>query len=134
MQDNEPDTKTGEPKSEMEMQNKPIPKTLHFTLSPESCLDDLRALFDSYAIEVWEFGKLRISVPIRYLPCPPLAVPNRTIRLKLHRYEPPADEHEPSHTRWPFYVTGPVVLQFYLGDYTWEYQFTPGQTYEEREA
>ncbi len=117
-------------------------------VSSSSQLVDLRALLDSYAVEVWENGLLYFRTPLHFcrwgaMEPPPLEsleffpAINPGIDVRLVRYEPPVGDEDflaPIRvrcTRWPFYVEHPLEICLIVGDQWWSYKFSPGEKYEE---
>lgn len=120
-------------------------ETVRFRFSPMSRLGDIRALLDSYGVEVWMEGLLYLRAPLHFCELASgeaaasgLAFPavDKKIDLRLCRFEPPAEDFlegiRERSTRWPFFVNDPLEVVLYLGDQWWVYKFTPSRFYEER--
>lgn len=119
---------------------------LAMTIEPSSQLSDIRALLDSYAVEVKKNNQTYLRAPIFMVDMPgPLESQPRgtdlfpaidkTITLRLCRFEPaPEDrQHQRPYTRWPFFVEHPLTILFTLEAQFWQFYFSPGRQYEERE-
>ena len=122
------------------------PITMRFSAAAH--LSDVRALLDSYAFELWKHGWLWRAGPLHvcelaeddaaFPPLTPIPVFDKSLDLRLVRYAPTADQKDllagirERSARWPVWVEYPVAIVFTLGDQWWQYQFTPGNTYEER--
>jgi hypothetical protein len=120
---------------------------MHF--SPESRLSDIRALLDSYAIEVNVNGLTYLRAPLHFCKLGIPAIPeskthgylvgpvlDNTAEVKMIRYEPPNEDFlhgiRERNTRWLFYVEYPLSVQFLLSsDLWWEFKFIPGEVYKE---
>ena len=114
--------------------------------SPESKLDDIRSLMDSYALEVWKGGLLFIAAPLHWCkygdqPMKPFdgtfPAIDTAVELRLVRWEPPQRDDilegiRERQTRWPFFVNSPMAIKFALADQWWEYHFSPGKMYKNR--
>lgn len=120
--------------------------------SPESKLADIRALLDSYAVELSKGQSIYLRAPLHFLEYggepPQLATEQNweklftpidsSLKLRMIQYEPPDGDDDflagirERATRWPFYVHQPLSVMFAYGEQWWEYRFTPGKTYEVR--
>lgn len=122
---------------------------LEFLFNSSCRLSDIRAMLDSYGVEVWNQGLLYRRAPLHSFPLgggEPTVLPwekclfpiiDTTVDVRLCRYEPPSEGDfltgiRERCTRWPFYVEEPLEIMFRMGDQWWKYKFTPGKTYEER--
>jgi len=114
---------------------------LRIRFSPQGRVNDIKAFFDSYTVDVWKDNLLCVRIPAHNcnmeLPLPATelkfhAIDNR-VNIRLSHYEPVLELDELSNTRWPFYVDYPLDVRLYLGDQFWVYKFSPGKTYTERE-
>lgn len=130
-----------------------------FLISAESTIADVRALMDSYAVEVLKDSLVYFRGPLhackmdaagvgqfefdrrRANPVVPfdLALPalDKSLELRLIRYEPPTEDDflegiRERTTRWPFYVNAPLVICLSLDEQWWQYTFTPGKLYDVR--
>lgn len=117
-----------------------------FLFLPESRLSDIRALLDSYAVEVWKDGLEYLRMPLTFCGSRMLDPPHistvetlfpavdKKINLRLVQYEPPLmDDDRERATRWPFYVDNTLTVMLFLGDQWWEYIFSTDKTYQNRE-
>lgn len=117
-----------------------------FIISAESKLADIRALLDSYAIELWHDGLVLFRGPLHLCEMSgdghgitwdtPLTV-DSSLDLRLIQYEPPTEDDSlggvrERNTRWPFYVDAPLVICLSLGSQWWQYTFKPGKRYDVR--
>ncbi len=113
--------------------------------SPESRLSDIRALLDSYAVELWKDGLLYRRCPIHscdmyegqgMLKEFSLPAIDYRIDVRMCTFEPPAKDFlagiRERRTRWPFFVEYPLSIVFWVADQWWQYGFTPGKQYEDR--
>jgi len=122
-----------------------------FLFSPESRLNDIMALLDSYAVEAWKDGLVYFRAPLHFCKlresAPPKTIESvqdsfptidKTLDVRLIQYEPPIDDDflegiRERYTRWPFYVQDPLRIMLYVGDQWWDYIFSPGRTYQDRQ-
>jgi len=112
--------------------------------APQSRLDDIHALMDSYALEWWKDGLLILCAPLHWCAYEPdeeqdiwhMSGPPRSVEIRLVRFEPPPEGDilegiRERNTRWPFFVNEPVEIWLSLRDQWWLYKFSPGKFYEE---
>jgi hypothetical protein len=117
---------------------------LLFRFSPESHLSDIRALMDSYAVEVFNQSRLYIRCPLHHCGLDEgqsfssnlFPAINWALEVRLCQWNPPVKDFleriRERNTRWPFFVEYPLTIRLRIGDQWWEYAFSPGKTYEER--
>ena len=126
---------------------------IRMAYSSESKLADIRALLDSYAVELSKGKSVYLRSPLHFLEYggePPQQVSQQALEklftpidtsltLRMIRYEPPSGDEDflngirERNTRWPFYVHQPLSVMFALGEQWWEWKFSPDKTYTERE-
>ncbi len=58
---------------------------------------------------------------------------DESLKLRLLRHQPVSEVGRPLFTRWPFFVEHKLDVCFTFGDQWWQFTFTPGKTYQERE-
>jgi hypothetical protein len=126
----------------------PFSGTVQMALSAPSRLSDIRALLDSYGIELVKDGRVLLCAPLHWCayepdeehdawnsPFPPVI--DKTIEIRLIRYEPPVDDFlrgiRERTVRWPFFVEWPLEICLAFRDQWWLYKFSPGKFYEERQ-
>ena len=124
---------------------------VYMYLSPDSHYSDVRALLDSYAVEINITGLTYLRIPLYFcqmgVPTIPASftaghiqgpVLDETTEVKMLKYEPSHDDDDGTsdnthHTRWPFFVENPLSIQFFLSsDQWWEFKFIPEEMYTER--
>lgn len=129
--------------------------TVKFLISEDSTIADVRALMDSYSVEVLKDSLVIFRGPLHA--CEMIErgpfeatkyqaeklwdftfpVIDESLELRLIQYEPPTEEdalegiHERA-TRWPFFVNSPLVIHFAIGEQWWQWTFTPGKVYDVR--
>lgn len=127
----------------------PFAGTVQMVLSPQSRLSDVRALMDSYGIELVKDRRVLVCAPLHWCayepdeeydpwnsPFPPVI--DKTIEVRLIRYQPPVDDflqgiRERTIRCWPFFVESPLEICFSFRDQWWLYKFSPGKVYQERQ-
>lgn len=127
---------------------------VRMVFSPDAKLSDIRALLDSYAIELSKNGQVYLRCPLHFLeygteepqPITEAALSkilgpiDTSLKLSMIRFEPPVGDDDflngirERTTRWPFHVEQPLSVCFTFDEQWWEYKFSPGKTYMERES
>lgn len=103
-------------------------------------VNDLVAMIDTYALEVWKNDRLILRAPLHCFkigPDPakiadvigfPSIEPSLNVDLVITDFPPNKD----SKARVPFFVRDPASVHIQICDQWWEYQFAPSKSYRDR--
>ena len=110
-----------------------------FYVTSSSRYTDVSALLLSYAVEVRKRGQVMLRAPLMLLeygpPAPQhLAVDGSNLFTPIDWSFGLSLVRGSEKARWPFFVEAPLDLTLWVDEQWWEFRFSPGKTYTERNA